>query len=234
MLVFVKNMVLGQRSELPKRVDATLQQFFIDRAKQYQNPESFPLDKNRWCREGGCQFAFDRDESAPLRCINCNLADCTCRAANDCAVSKRYALQRFTETRIYLLDIDLNNTRNRSDGAFCKYDALQCPEELELRQMERRLMDVPDIIFFYRTKCNGFRIAFEAVELIDNMERYEDLCFEAERRVEPLTPDRRFSEYGWFKVDRIVQGGRNYRSHAYWSYPRVHNPIWLNPARTIL
>jgi hypothetical protein len=233
MIVFVKTMLIGKESEPPERIDTTLQQFFVDDVMKYQNPDRFPLDKDRWCRDGGCQFAFDRNESAPLRCINCDAPACTCLPSDDPAKQKRYALQRFTTTRVYLLDIDLNDTRIRGYGRFSRYHALTYSEEQQLRKMEERLMEAESMLFFYRTKCNGYRVAFETAEQICNMEQYETLCMDAERRIEPLTPDGRFSDDGWFKVDRISRGDRNYRSHAYWGYPRVHNPIWLNPNRVI-
>jgi hypothetical protein len=235
MLVLVKPMVIGGPPTPAEQLEASLQEFFIDDVQVYQDPMKFPLQhQHTHYREGGCQYAFDRDPNAPLRCIDCNLAKCNCSAER---TRNRYALQRFTTTRIYILDIDLNGTRPRSYGTFSKYHTLRYEEEIQLRQMEARLMGLKNILLFYRTKCNGFRIGFETETPILNMEDYEGLCMGAEREVERITPDGRLPPAddgkAWFHVDRIWSGGRPFRSHAYWSYPRVQNPIWLNSDRRI-
>lgn len=228
MLISVQKMVINGEVQTPEFLDATLHQFFIEDAHDYQESSRFPFTLEG--REGGCQFSFDRDQSAPMRCINCNQPICTCDSSF--SVRNRYALQRFTSTSIYILDIDLNSNRPRNKPGWCKYHSLLYSEELELRLMEQRLMKLDNVSFFYRTKCNGFRVAFEADCPIADIETYESLCIAAEEQVRLCTPDRRLGNNSgdWFHVDRI--GGR--RSLAYWSYPRVCNPIWLNPSRRIL
>lgn len=236
--VAVKSMRLRNHS-VPKYDTLTLKQFFIDKAHEYTENKDYPFEfpnsgETRWCwiLEGGCQFAFDRDRNSPIRCIDCLSRDCCCQ-------KRRYALQRFTTTRVYILDIDQNDTRRRSYSGFCKYHALTFEEEQDLRKMESRLMELDSVLFFYRTKCNGFRIGFDAGCELSSIEEYETLALEAEKRIERCTPDGKLcqaSEPGGalFHVDHIArEGGFSLRSQAYWTYPRVYHPIWLNPNRTI-
>ena len=90
-------------------------------------------------------------------------------------------------------------------------------------------MNLAGICFFYRSKCNGFRVAFEFHEPIHDLETYEKHHDAKVRLVRGCTPDGELSNAAWFHIDGV---GR--RGQAYWSYPRVHNPVWLNPNRTIL
>lgn len=226
MKVSVKAMVVGDSTPVDV-VETTLQSFFIDDMQKYQDTEKYPLDKDR--REGGCQFAFDRDPNTPIRCINCDAAPCKCSRDYEERghAVKRYALQRFTQTKVYILDLDLNE-RPRGSVKVKKDHPLLDEEELKLQEFERHIVTIPKILFFYRTKCNGFRIGFESEEFITTNEMYESLCTEAEREVESRTPGRRFSHDGsvaMFHSDRVCSGGRPMRSNAFWNYPRVHNPV---------
>jgi hypothetical protein len=242
MQIALKAMVIGEQTQ-PTYIESTLQAFFIDDAHSYKENRSYPFDfttngKTTWCAilEGGCQFSFDRDRSAPIRCIGCDLATCEC-----CSVNRnRYALQRFTKTRIYLLDIDQNcGIRARSYETFNKLHTLTCEEEQDLRKMEFRLTKLENIVFFYRTKCNGFRIGFDAGRDLETIQEYEELACAAEARVKECTPDQKLAKESSvggavFCIDRICdKNGNAMRSHAYWSYPRVYHPTWLNPKRQI-
>ena len=227
MKIAVQPLKIDSRIQEPKYFEATLEQFFVIDAHDYQESSSFPFEQEG--REGGCQFSFDRDPDSPMRCIDCDNNPCHCGSGR----RPRYALQRFTETRIYVLDIDLNNglasrRTNWIRDDWCKYHSLLWNEEMQLRQMERRLMDLNQLSFFYRTKCNGFRVGFESPTSIRNVEDYERLCRDGVSTVRECTPDGEFGSDAWFHVD-----GVSYKGQAYWSYPRVHNPIWLNPNRTI-
>jgi hypothetical protein len=225
MKVFVKALVLGGLAIPAEVVETSLHRFFIDDVAKYQDKVKYPLTDDD--RHGGCQFAFDRDQQMPLRCIDCNRASCVCPAYRP---RNRYALQRFTETRVYILDIDPNPPR--------KSYLLPPEQEQELRQMEQRIKTL-DAMFFYRTKSNGFRIGFEAPTPITTPEHYKDLCMSAEQVVKAITPDLRLEERiaTWFHSDRIHPNADpqkpEMRSNAFWSYPRVQNPVWLSPHRSI-
>jgi hypothetical protein len=231
-------MRIGKKTS-PEYLNLSLQEFFVEHAHQFKENPKYPFafpngDETRWCSvlEGGCQFSFDRDQNAPIRCIDCLSDDCRCGKG-------RYALQCFTKTRVYLLDIDQNSTRIRSYSGFCKYHTLTFDEERALRAMKERLMEIKSILFFYRTKCNGFRIGFDAEKELGSAEEYESCATAAEDRVRECTPDKKLrleSHDGGalFHTDRIQnENSISIRSHAYWSYPRVYHPIWLNPRRAI-
>lgn len=238
MEVAIKSMRIGTKTE-PAYCSFTLQQFFVEQGHHFKENPDYPFEfpnygETRWCSvlEGGCQFAFDRDPNAPIRCIDCRSENCTCGKG-------RYALQRFKSTRIYMLDIDQNDTRRRGYSQFSKYHTLTFDEEQELRAMELRLMELESVLFFYRTKCNGFRIGFDAGRQLTSLEEYETLALAAEYRVKECTPDKMLrldSNQGGavFHVDQIThKNGVSLRSQAYWSYPRVYHPVWLNPDRSI-
>jgi len=105
--------------------------------------------------------------------------------------------------------------------------------------MEDRLKELDSIIFFYRTKCNGFRIGFDAGRELCCLDDYESLAKAAEGALKECTPDKKLNpenhaDRAWFYSDTIkVENGISIRSHAYWSYPRVYHPVWLNPKRDI-
>jgi hypothetical protein len=238
MEIAVKSMSIGKKTD-PDFRTLSLQQFFVEHAHHFKENPNYPFEfpnsgQTRWCSvlEGGCQFAFDRDPDAPIRCIDCRSENCTCGKG-------RYALQRFKTTRVYMLDIDQNDTRPRSYSGFCKYHTLTFDEEQEVREMESRLMELDSVLFFFRSKCNGFRIAFDAGRELQSLEEYESLALAAEERVKDCTPDKMLrldSEPGGalFHIDRITHENEiSLRSQAYWSYPRVYHPMWLNPNRSI-
>ena len=88
-------------------------------------------------------------------------------------------------------------------------------------------MKLSEICFFYRTKCNGFRIAFESASLISDADTYAKLCAAKEREIEEC-----FLRGNDCCVDLCFdQSGQ--RGELYWSYPLVQNPVWLNPNRQI-
>lgn len=217
-------MILGSEVRTPRQFESTLEAFFILDAHRYQEHPEFPFEKEG--REGGCQFAFDRDASEPLRCIECKSSQCTCPSHVE--NRSRYALQRFTHTSICVLDLDLTEPEwpNEKPKGWCKYWSLTRGQEELLREMESNLKRLPNICFFYRTKCNGFRVAFERSEAAQTVETYRRWHDEAAELVRACTPDRQFGQNSWFHVDPIGRCGQ-----AFWSYPRVCNPIWLNEDR---
>lgn len=227
MHIAVQPMKIDKEIQTPIYFESTLEEFFVHKAHDFQESPNFPFEQEG--REGGCQFAFDRMPDAPMRCIDCQSNPCECEQEK----RPRYALQRFLTTRVVMFDIDLNDAVaqrrpnwNRDD--WCKYHTLLWDEEVELRQMESRLMDLQGICFFYRTKCNGFRVAFESNNVLSDLESYENSCREFEHALKNSTPDQQFGSNAWFCVDGVT-----YKGQAYWSYPRVHNPVWLNPDRSI-
>jgi hypothetical protein len=243
MQIAVKAMRIGVKTS-PEHFAMSLEEFFVARAHRFQeSDEEFPFSfpnggKSVGCAilEGGCQFAFDRDPEAPILCIGCLQKDCNCPAGR---LPGRYALHGFVPTRVFILDVDLNNNRPRIYSQFCKYHTLTYEEEHELRKMEERLKGLESLVFFYRTKCNGFRIGFDAGQQIVSREEYERFAMRAEGQVERLTPDGKLQhdtthDGAWFAIDRIDgPDGVPHRSDAYWSYPRVYQPVWLNPGRNI-
>ncbi|MBI3866718.1 MAG: hypothetical protein HY290_32960 [Planctomycetia bacterium] len=92
--------------------------------------------------------------------------------------------------------------------------------------MEQRLMGLPGICFFYRTKCNGFRVAFDYAEPARELDLYVRRHDAAVELVRNCLPDRKIGNDAWFHLDDVARQGQ-----AYWSYPRVRNPVWLNPDR---
>lgn len=215
MKISVQPMILRGDPQIPEHFEMSLDQFFIRNALYFQDPARFPLCCDG--KEGGCQFAFDRDENAPMRCITCNSSPCCC--GEKVTNKPRYALQRFTETRICILDIDVNSLSGRR-----KYETLLPDEEQELQKMQTALMGLPQICFFYRTKCNGFRVAFENASPMRDLAAYQqrhDLGVELVKR---CTPDGQLGGSSWFCFDSVARDGQ-----AYWSYPRAQNPFWLNP-----
>lgn len=225
MKIFVQSMILRGFAQVPEQHEMSLHEFFVQKAHDYQENPRFPFDREG--REGGCQFAFDRDPGAAMRCRDCESPVCRCSPAEN---RPRYFLQKFTATRICILDIDLNDSLAQAirpgweQKHWCKYHALLWDEEQKLREMERKLMDLPGICFFYRTKCNGFRIAFEAKESMDDLSKYESEHNDRLKLVEECYPDYGSGTSKWFHHDPVGSKGQ-----SYWSYPRVHNPIWLNP-----
>lgn len=94
--------------------------------------------------------------------------------------------------------------------------------------MEERLMHLPDLSFFYRTKCNGIRVAFESDVNITTPGQYESLCRDAEQNVQPCFPAVNQPDYV-----ELIFDDCGYTGQMYWSYPRAQNPVWLNPERRI-
>src|SRR5262249_8070412 len=108
-----------------------------------------------------------------------------------------------------------------------KYHSLSYEDELQLRLMEDALQTLPDILYFHRTKCNGFHIAFESPTAITIGSEYEAKCLEAVKQITPCAPHGTLDTGGFLMLDHACLSG-----NLFWTYPRIHHPVWLNPKRT--
>ena len=194
----------------------TLKKFFLDHREKFQDETRFPLSPaNHDVSEGGCQFAFNRVEDAPMRCLECWEAEAYCKCERP-----RICLQDMKSTDFVILDIDRTPPPGEN-----KY-SLPSPTDVErIQHFEDYLKSNSTIAFFYRTKCSGLRIGVRSEQPLLNSDDYRA---HAEQYIADLSP---YAPGGGLSGAHLLypDDAASKNSAFFHVYPRRNSPIWINP-----
>lgn len=195
--------------------DTTIEKFFVSDRERFLDANQFPLttaNERVIVMEGGCQFAFNRSEAAPLSCLDCN------QSANDCACERpRICSQEMKAMEFVILDID-------RDAEPDKYAPVSARDDEMIGVFEIYLKEDPMTLFFYRTKCSGLRIGIRSATVLCTDEDYRTAARSALERISPAAPGGALARGQLLYPDCGATGN----ARIFHGYPRANAEIWLD------
>lgn len=192
----------------------TLWDFLVKERAKYLDVDRFPLTpRNAWVSEGGCQFAFNRRSDAPIRCC-CGLLPNECRCDRS-----RVFWQEAGELPFVILDIERHAVPN-------KYSKPSANDLAQIEVFEKGLASIETVLFFYRTKCMGFRVCVSAEYILTTSTDYEECAQNATQSLARIFP--RSSTRGEPSL-LYVDTGASFDSGVFHGYPRKSAIPWVNP-----
>jgi hypothetical protein len=191
----------------------TLTDFFRKDRLAYLDQVRFPLipTSSPGICEGGCQFAFNRIATEPMRCLSCHRLEVGCQC-----LRPRICLQAMSSIDLVILDIERHAEPN-------KYSPLTESEDLLIAAFEREIEQVPLMAFYYRTKCFGLRVGIRTIEPLTDPAKYRNSVRTAVATLAPLAPGGSFDRANLLYIDHECEN-----SDIFHTYPRPGSNVWIN------